>query len=137
MKRRKDEEEPEKKRDIIEEYHNFASRVYAGISREGLSIDKLSNKYEVQPISLTTYQGVQDLVQTIRPSQLETKINVKKLITKIEKNYTRLELNHKQVLKKAQEMLEGKKEQQEEIIRRDRKASVGFKLRPDTPNGEE
>jgi hypothetical protein len=35
------------KRDIIEDYANFASRVYAGITHEGLSLDKIANKYEV------------------------------------------------------------------------------------------
>ncbi len=35
------------KRDIISDYANFASRVYAGITREGLSLDKIANKYEV------------------------------------------------------------------------------------------
>ena len=37
---------------IIEDYNNFASKVYAGITREGLSLDKLANKYEVQPLNL-------------------------------------------------------------------------------------
>lgn len=57
MKSKKQEEEPELRRDIIQEYHDFASRVYAAIAREGLSLDKLANRFEVQPISLTTYQG--------------------------------------------------------------------------------
>lgn len=35
------------KRDIIEEYANFGSKVYAGVTREGLSLDKLANKYEI------------------------------------------------------------------------------------------
>jgi len=35
------------RRDIIEEYANFGSKVYAGVTREGLSLDKLANKYEV------------------------------------------------------------------------------------------
>lgn len=35
------------KRNIIEDYANFASRVYAGITHEGLSLDKIANKYEV------------------------------------------------------------------------------------------
>jgi len=106
MKSKKQEEEPELKRDIIDEYHNFASRVYAAIAREGLSIDKLSNKYEVQPISLTNYQGVHDLAMTIKPSLLETNIQVYKLITRIEKSYTRLELAHRLELKKAQDAIE-------------------------------
>lgn len=35
------------KRDLIEEYANFGSSVYAPITREGLSLDKKANKYEV------------------------------------------------------------------------------------------
>ena len=36
------------KRDIIEEYANFGSKVYAPITRDGLSLDKKANKYEVE-----------------------------------------------------------------------------------------
>lgn len=32
-------------RDIIEDYGDYGSNVYAGISREGLTLDKLGNKY--------------------------------------------------------------------------------------------
>lgn len=55
LKSRKKLEQDTPQRDIIEDYANFASRVYAGITREGLSLDKLANKYEVQPVALTTY----------------------------------------------------------------------------------
>jgi hypothetical protein len=43
------------KRDIIEDYANFGSAVYAPITRDGLSLDKKANKYEVQPEALSTY----------------------------------------------------------------------------------
>jgi len=46
-KARKNVEIKGKKRDIIEEYGNFGSSVYAPITREGLSLDKKANKYEV------------------------------------------------------------------------------------------
>jgi hypothetical protein len=46
------------KRDIIEDYANFGSAVYAPITRDGLSLDKKANKYEVQPEALSTYQGL-------------------------------------------------------------------------------
>ena len=49
FKQRKAADTMGKKRDIIEEYSNFGSSVYAGITREGLNLDKLANKYEVQP----------------------------------------------------------------------------------------
>lgn len=47
MKSRKELETDSISRDIIEEYANFASKVYAGITRDGLSLDKIANKYEV------------------------------------------------------------------------------------------
>ena len=46
------------KRDIIEDYANFGSAVYAPITRDGLSLDKKANKYEVQPEALSTYQDL-------------------------------------------------------------------------------
>lgn len=45
-------------RDIIEDYADYGSNVYAGISREGLTLDKLANKYEVQPVALNSYNGL-------------------------------------------------------------------------------
>jgi hypothetical protein len=47
MKSRKELENDTIGRDIIDEYANFASKVYAGITRDGLSLDKIANKYEV------------------------------------------------------------------------------------------
>ena len=47
MKSRNILDQDTRKRDIIQEYANFASKVYAGITREGLSLDKIANKYEV------------------------------------------------------------------------------------------
>ncbi len=55
LKSRKNIDQNNTRRDIIEDYANFASRVYAGITREGLSLDKIANKYEVQPVALTTF----------------------------------------------------------------------------------
>ena len=47
MKSRKELDNDTIGRDIIEDYANFASKVYAGITRDGLSLDKIANKYEV------------------------------------------------------------------------------------------
>ena len=46
-KARKNVEMTSVKRDIIEEYSNYGSTVYAPITRNGLSLDKKANKYEV------------------------------------------------------------------------------------------
>lgn len=35
--------------------------MYAGISREGLTLDKLANKYEVQPVALNNYAGLSEI----------------------------------------------------------------------------
>lgn len=90
-KARKDEDQTGQKREIIEEYANFASRVYAGITREGLSLDKIANKFEVQPIALNSYDGL----ASINPKE-EVKPK------KAEPQYTRLEAAHKKALEIAQ-----------------------------------
>lgn len=59
MKERKAEDVTSYKRDIISDYADFGSQVYAGISREGLTLDKLANKYEVQPVALNNLAGLE------------------------------------------------------------------------------
>eukprot|EP00331_Platyophrya_macrostoma_P030688 CAMPEP_0176453828 /NCGR_PEP_ID=MMETSP0127-20121128/29490_1 /TAXON_ID=938130 /ORGANISM="Platyophrya macrostoma, Strain WH" /LENGTH=552 /DNA_ID=CAMNT_0017842801 /DNA_START=223 /DNA_END=1881 /DNA_ORIENTATION=+ len=138
LKSRKEEGEPELRRDIIEEYHNFASRVYAGIAREGLSLDKISNKYEVQPLALTTYAGVGNLVQTVKPSLLETQVDVVKVMNQIDKAYTRGEKYHKVQLKKAQILIDGSPQKRREEAEQDAaKANPKIIVRPDTPHYHE
>ena len=46
-KARKNVEIKGTKLDIIEEYASYGSTVYAPITRDGLSLDKKANKYEV------------------------------------------------------------------------------------------
>jgi hypothetical protein len=46
-KARKNVEMKSQHRDIIEEYAHYGSTVYAPITRDGLSLDKKANKYEV------------------------------------------------------------------------------------------
>jgi hypothetical protein len=47
FKARKNVDTKGKKRDIIKEYSNFGSVVYAPITRDGLPLDKKASKYEV------------------------------------------------------------------------------------------
>jgi hypothetical protein len=61
LKSRKMEDENGNVRDIIEDYADYGSNVYAGISREGLTLDKLANKYEVQPVALNSYNGLAEI----------------------------------------------------------------------------
>lgn len=71
-----------KKRDIIEEYSNFGSKAYAPITRQGLSLDKMASKYEVQPDSLLTYHGITELANTLPSKYLDKKVNLTKFKTK-------------------------------------------------------
>ena len=75
-KARKNVEIKGQKRDIIEEYANFGSTVYAPITRDGLSLDKKANKYEVQPEALSSYQGIEELSRSLPSSVFQTKISV-------------------------------------------------------------
>lgn len=58
LKSRKTESIETHLRNIIEDYADFGSQVYAGITREGMTLDKLANKYEVQPAALNNYGGL-------------------------------------------------------------------------------
>ena len=64
-KARKNVEITGKKRDIIADYENFGSTVYAPITRDGLSLDKKANKYEVQPEALSSYAGLTELHEVL------------------------------------------------------------------------
>jgi len=139
LKSRKEIDQDTHKRDIIEEYANFSSRVYAGIAREGLSLDKIANKYEVSPAALNTYQGLEQLTQGIKPSVFETKVNVEAYLKNIEKSYTRLENFHRQELKKAAEVIWSTKKkelkQEEEAKDGNNYSTINLKnkIRPGTP----
>ena len=89
------------KRDIIEEYANFGSKVYAGITRQGISLDKIANKYEVQPISLQTYDGISQLQRSLKPQIFTQEINVTSIKSNVNKQYSRLEDQLKKLLQKA------------------------------------
>lgn len=68
-------------------------------------MDKIANKYEVQPIALTTYQGIiyevkmeiyklknlgiTELSNSLNPVYFETKINVKRIQDSIMAKYAR------------------------------------------------
>merc|ERR1711957_303818 len=78
-KARKNVEIKGKKRDIIEDYANFGSTVYAPITRDGLSLDKKANKYEVQPEALSSYQGLRELhtlLESKKPQVFESRVNI-------------------------------------------------------------
>jgi len=136
FKARKNVEGNLEKRDIIEDYANFGSKVYAPITREGLSLDKKANKYEVQPEALTSYEGMSDLAMNIPSRYFETNVQIKALETKIEKKKKRKEVHHLANLAKATEIIERPNKVQEEKtdnVANDKYSFKNIQVRPDTP----
>lgn len=105
LKEKKTIESKKNKKDIVEEYHNFASHKYANITRNGLSLDKLSNKFEVEPYSLQSYEAFEDLISMIKPRYLHSTFNLKEFSKKRQK-YTKLQKLHREKLAEAQEEIQ-------------------------------
>lgn len=100
-KARKNVEIKSHKRDIIEEYFNYGSTVYAPITRDGLSLDKKANKYEVQPEALSSYQGIEELSRSLPNKVFHSKVSVDKFKFDFVKNLNRQETKHIDHLEKA------------------------------------
>lgn len=136
-KKRKNVEIKGIKRDIIEEYANYGSTVYAPITRDGLSLDKKANKYEVQPEALSSYAGLQELhnvLQTTKPGVFESRIDVSKIKFQFKKKLTRKEVEHMAALNRAQlfiETVQDKKNDADKIKKEDIMGDL--KMRPPTP----
>jgi len=108
-KARKNVELKNEKRDIIEEYANFGSTVYAPITRHGLSLDKKANKYEVQPEALSSYQGLRELhtlLESKKPQVFESRVNIDMVKFNFKKQQNRKEKHHMESLSKAQKIID-------------------------------
>lgn len=136
FKARKNLDNKGAKRDIIQEYSNFGSIVYAPITRDGLSLDKLASKYEVQPDALSTYQGVTELSESLPSRLLKTKTDVNKMKSVFKKNLTRNQRQHQAALAKMQvnidKIYETKDEEELKKDHEQKKYKNEF-VRPDTP----
>jgi hypothetical protein len=100
-KARKNVEIKGKKRDIIEDYANFGSTVYAPITRDGLSLDKKANKYEVQPEALSSYQGIEELSRSLPNMVFQSRVSVDKVNYTFKGKLSRGDVSHLAQLKKA------------------------------------
>jgi hypothetical protein len=114
-------------RDIIEEYADFGSKVYAPITREGLSLDKKGSKFEVHPEALTTYQSLHELHQQLPRKVLETRVTLTKVKEKHEKP-KRTVKKHIDALKSCWSEIERKEQGAREMGQR--KGDAGAETRP-------
>lgn len=124
-------------RDLIEEYANFGSAVYAPITRDGLSLDKKANKYEVQPEALSTYQGLQELSRTLPASVFQNRVSVNQVKFDFKKGLNKKENQHIIALKKAQLTIDKTIKQQEKFAKGNLEEEDNLlskvKVRPKTP----
>lgn len=134
-KARKNVEIKGKRRDIIEDYANFGSTVYAPITRDGLSLDKKANKYEVQPEALSSYLGIEELSRSLPNKVFNSKISIDFVNTKFKKSLSRQDIVHLAHLQKAQNtiniQLQEQAEKEQEKNDEDKKQNI--MIRPTTP----
>ena len=134
-KARKNVEIKGKKRDIIEDYANFGSTVYAPITRDGLSLDKKANKYEVQPEALSSYLGIEELSRSLPSMVFQSKVSIDKVKTTFKTALSRGEVSHIEQLKKAQASInvQLQHQQQKEAAEEEGNLMDKIIMRPVTP----
>lgn len=72
---RKDIEGKETTRDVVTEYADYGSEVYAPLARNGnITRDKLSHQYETKPLQLETLAGLQALERSMPPRMVKPKV---------------------------------------------------------------
>eukprot|EP00416_Gambierdiscus_australes_P040053 CAMPEP_0171104936 /NCGR_PEP_ID=MMETSP0766_2-20121228/61627_1 /TAXON_ID=439317 /ORGANISM="Gambierdiscus australes, Strain CAWD 149" /LENGTH=703 /DNA_ID=CAMNT_0011565655 /DNA_START=84 /DNA_END=2195 /DNA_ORIENTATION=+ len=104
-KERQAAERTSTKRDVIAEYADFTSQVYAPLTRHGHVPDSNTAKIEVQPTDLTTFPGLVQLERSLPPSLLRAADKHPKDIDKVSKSsyQKRKELEITNALKSAME----------------------------------
>jgi len=62
---------PMDKRDMVAEYADHGSAVYAPLARQGRSLttDKLADQYSTRPVQLESFKGLVELEQSLPPSE--------------------------------------------------------------------
>ena len=138
-KARKNVEITGKKRDIIADYENFGSTVYAPITRDGLSLDKKANKYEVQPEALSSYAGLTELHEVLevkKPQVFNTKISVDTVKQNFARLLQRKDKDHQKALENAQKYIDIANEKlriDEKELDANNDIMNNVKMRPGTP----
>eukprot|EP00743_Colponemidia_sp_Colp-15_P003486 GILK01003764.1.p1 GENE.GILK01003764.1~~GILK01003764.1.p1 ORF type:complete len:665 (+),score=144.46 GILK01003764.1:160-2154(+) len=140
FKSRKDVQKKKEKRDIVADYTNFGSKVYAPVAREGISLDKAANKFEVQPLDLNTFEGVTDLEKTVPRRMMDSSTAaIKPVHQTVSRTFARKEAVLAAHLNRAEDQIRATKkslaEHQEEGARKFNLRNI--QERPPTPTVSE
>ena len=87
VKKRENIENTLKRRDIIEDYANYASEAYAPLTRHGNFPDRNAENYQVKNKYLDTYQGLLELEASLPPHVLQLTIQAPKRQTTTKDGY--------------------------------------------------
>ncbi len=87
VKKRENIENTLKRRDIIEDYANYASEAYAPLTRHGNFPDRNAENYQVKNKYLDTYQGLLELEASLPPHVLQLTIKAPKRQTTTKDGY--------------------------------------------------
>ena len=93
------------KRDIIEEYSDHSSKVYAHIMREGISLDNLSEKFRKNPIALSNYEMYKELLGGLKGEHSTIDASLDAFLNKSSRKLFKLERHHINQLEKAYDEL--------------------------------
>jgi len=103
IKKRQNVEGSFKKRNIIEDYTNFASEVYAPLTRHGSFPDKNSENYRMKSKYLDTYEGLLELEASLPASVLQVQINPTKRVVTTKDGFMKRKYRDERQLEQIQE----------------------------------
>lgn len=98
-------QKPKGKRDIIEDYSDYSSAVYAKVRREGIALDRLSEKFRKNPASLSNYERYKELLAGLAPGHGTIDASLAAFLDKSSRKLFKLERHHIGQLEKAFEEL--------------------------------
>merc|ERR1712054_95534 len=103
------------KRDVIAEYADFTSQVYAPLARHGHVPDSNTARIEVQPADLSTFPGLVQLEQSLPPHLLRaTDKHPKEMTKKAKSSYqVRKDTEMANALKTAMDVIKKELQQPE------------------------
>ncbi|XP_018430553.1 PREDICTED: protein MAATS1-like, partial [Nanorana parkeri] len=97
------------RRDVIQEYSNYASQTYAPLSRIGYSLDRLSAQYTVRSPFLDSYQGLLDMEANLPDFVTQPRVQAPKPRTTTRDGFLKRQALLDRELKQVHETLLNKK----------------------------
>ena len=82
-------------RTLIDEYQDFASRVYASMTRDGLCVNSLAQHFDFKFPEFQSLGGFLGFIESLKPEDLEFNVRLEDLVKLHSKKVTKLERHHR------------------------------------------